>query len=257
MTRTPLLLTALLLVPLLVPPAFAQQQPDPTPAPPALPAPSTRVTIRKPEDHRKMVFERVITTDGMHSRLRMGPPGIWWKNPDLVQKLTITPDQQKRMDDIFQQSRLQLIDLKAAVEKQEVMLEPMLDANPPDTNKILAQIDKTAQARAELEKGNAKMLLGIRTVLTPDQWTRLQAEQRDHRNMMFKFQSKPGGPEGPGAFGVHRGPMGPESRLVMPPPLGNFEFQTGPIGPNSALPLPPSPESLELQPGPIDDDVDF
>ena len=31
-------------------------------------------------------------------------------------------------------------------------MEPMLAANPPDTNKILAQIDHTAQARAELEK---------------------------------------------------------------------------------------------------------
>jgi Spy/CpxP family protein refolding chaperone len=121
---------------------------------------------------------------------RFGPMGIWWHNADLIQKLTLTPDQQKKMDDIFQQSRLQLIDLRANVEKQEVLMEPMLAANPPDTNKILAQIDHTAQARAELEKANAKMLLGIRNVLTPDQWTKLQAEGRDHRRM------RRGGPEG-------------------------------------------------------------
>ena len=236
--------------------AFAQQ-PDPAPMPPAPPAAPDRARPRQPE-HRKMVFDRVITTDGMRSRLRMGPPGIWWKNPDIIQKLTITPDQQKRMDDIFQQSRLQLIDLKATVEKQEVMLEPMLAANPPDTNKILAQIDKTAQARAELEKGNAKMLLGIRTVLTPDQWTKLQAEQREHRNMMFKFKTGPGGPEGPGAFGTRRSPLGPESMLTFPPLPGNFELQPGPIGPKSTLALSLSPEGLELQSGPIDDDdLDF
>ncbi len=58
-------------------------------------------------------------------------------------------------------------------------MEPMLAANPPDTNKVLAQIDHTAQARADLEKANAKMLLGIRNVLTPDQWTKLQAEEKD------------------------------------------------------------------------------
>ena len=118
--------------------------------------------------------------EGMRSGFRVGPPGIWWHNPDLVQKLTLTPDQQKRMDDILQQSRLQLIDLRANVEKQELLMEPMLAANPPDTNKILAQIDHTAQARAELEKANAKMLLSIRNVLTPDQWTKLQTE-RDNR----------------------------------------------------------------------------
>jgi Spy/CpxP family protein refolding chaperone len=138
--------------------------------------------------------------EGMHSGLRVGPPGIWWHNPDLIQKLTLTPDQQKRMDDILQQSRLQLIDLRANVEKQELLMEPMLAANPPDTNKILAQIDHTAQARAELEKANAKMLLGIRNVLTPDQWTKLQAEGRDRR-LRMKRGGMPGGPGGPGSSG--------------------------------------------------------
>jgi len=142
---------------------------------------------------------------------------MWWKSPDLVQKLNITSDQQKRMDDIFQQSRLQLIDLKANVEKQEVLLEPMLDANPPDTNKILAQIDKTAQARAELEKANARMLLGIRTVLTPDQWTKLQAEERGNRR--FIIRGGPDGPEGMGIFvGPPKGPGGPETHFHIEPP---------------------------------------
>jgi len=258
MTRKPILTLALasLLSGTL---AFAQQpDPAPTPVSPVPPTAPNRARPRQPEQ-RKMVFDRVIKTDGMRSRLRMGPPGIWWRNPDIIQKLTITPDQQKRMDDIFQQSRLQLIDLKATVEKQEVMLEPMLAANPPDTNKILAQIDKTAQARAELEKGNAKMLLGIRTVLTPDQWTKLQAEQREHRNMMFRFKTGPGGrPEGPGAFGTRRSPLGPESMLTFPPLPGDFEHQPGPIGPKNTLALSLSPEGPELQPGPIDDeDLDF
>lgn len=135
---------------------------------------------------------------GMHPGFRIGPPGIWWHNPDLIQKLNLTPDQQKRMDDILQQSRLQLIDLRANVEKQEVLMEPMLAANPPDTNKILAQIDHTAQARAELEKANAKMLLGIRNILTPDQWTKLQAEERDRRGRMRREGGTPGSSRGPG-----------------------------------------------------------
>ncbi len=158
--------------------------------------------------------------EGMRSGFRVGPPGIWWHNPDLVQKLTLTPDQQKRMDDILQQSRLQLIDLRANVEKQELLMEPMLAANPPDTNKILAQIDHTAQARAELEKANAKMLLGIRNVLTPDQWTKLQTEERDNRRMrIMKRGEMPGGPGGPGrpgGPGAPGGPGGPEGMLTRP-----------------------------------------
>jgi Spy/CpxP family protein refolding chaperone len=218
MTRTSILAIAFASL-LLGTSAFAQQ-PDTAPAP-TPPSSSDRSARRDSGPPRNMVYQRVITTDGMHSQLRMGPPGIWWKNPDIIQKLTITTDQQKRMDDIFQQSRLQLIDLKANVEKQEVLLEPMLSANPPDTNKVLAQIDKAAQARAELEKANAKMLLGIRTVLTPDQWTKLQAEERGNRRMFRgrQLQEGPGGPIGPGGPGsiAPGGPLGPQSQLDLPP----------------------------------------
>jgi Spy/CpxP family protein refolding chaperone len=138
---------------------------------------------------------------------------MWWKNPDLIQKLTLTADQQKKMDDIFQQSRLQLIDLKANVEKQELILEPMLSANPPDTNKVLSQIDHVASARAELEKATARMLLGIRGVLTADQWTKLQAERPAfHRKFDGPGRGGPG--FGPGGSGGPRpngfkGPGGP------------------------------------------------
>jgi Spy/CpxP family protein refolding chaperone len=221
MTRRPIL--AVTFVSLFLGTLALAQQPD-TPAPPPPPARAPR----DPGQPHQMNYQRLITMDDMHSQLRIGPPGIWWKNPDIIQKLTITPDQQKRMDDIFQQSRLQLIDLKAAVEREEVTLEPMLAANPPDTNRVLSQIDRVAQARAELEKANAKMLLGIRTILTPDQWTKLQAEERGNRRMMFRDRQRPDAPPTPGGPG---NPMPPQSQLTLPPlpPLDITSDVDGPI----------------------------
>jgi hypothetical protein len=131
------------------------------------------------------------------------------------------------MDDILQQSRLQLVDLRANVEKQELLMGPMLAANPPDTNKVLAQIDHTAQARAELEKANAKMLLGIRNVLTPEQWTKLQTEERDNRRMRMRRDGMPGGPRGPG------GPEGPGNSGGSGRPEGT-SFPPGPHGQRNA-----------------------
>ena len=58
----------------------------------------------------------------------------------VVQRIGLTADQTKKMDGIFEQSRLQLIDLKANVEKQNAMLEPLLNANPQDTTKAMAQM---------------------------------------------------------------------------------------------------------------------
>ena len=111
----------------------------------------------------------------MERSFHAGGPGRWWDNPNVAQQIGITDDQKKKMDDIFQQHKLQLIDLKAAVEKQEAIMEPLIQADQPDEAKILSQIDAIAQARAELEKANARMLLSIRTMLTPDQWKKLRA----------------------------------------------------------------------------------
>ena len=82
--------------------------------------------------------------------------------------------------------------------------------------KILAQIDVTAQARVELEKAVAKMLLGFRNILTSDQWAKLQAEERDNRRS--RMRGGPGGsgaPGGPGGAGPG-GPGGPEGMLSLP-----------------------------------------
>lgn len=113
----------------------------------------------------------------MERAFQGGPPGRWWMDPALVQKLGLSADQQKRIDGLYQQNRLKLIDLSAALQKEEAILEPLLEADRPDESQVLSQIDRIAQARAELEKANARMLLGFRGVLTLDQWKKLEAEQ--------------------------------------------------------------------------------
>src|SRR5689334_2665706 len=91
--------------------------------------------------------------------------GKWWTSPDMAQKLNLTDDQKRRMDDIFQQHRLKLIDLQASLEKEEITLEPLVGAEQPDDAKVFAQIDRVALARAELEKANSRMLWQVRRVL--------------------------------------------------------------------------------------------
>ncbi|MGA1995231.1 MAG: Spy/CpxP family protein refolding chaperone [Bryobacteraceae bacterium] len=140
----------------------------------------------------------------MERRLE-GGPGRWWENQELVQRLGLTADQQKKMEDIFQQSRIKLIDLNAALQKEEAIMEPLMAADQPDETKLLAQIDKVAQARAELEKANGRMLVGMRRVLTPDQWKKLQAEGPGGRGPVPRGQGGPGGPPPNGG----RGPGGP------------------------------------------------
>jgi periplasmic protein CpxP/Spy len=111
----------------------------------------------------------------MERAFHVGPHGRWWNNPELAQKLSLTADQQKKMEAVSEQSRPGLMQLLDAVRKEEAAMEPLLAADQPDDGKILAQIDRVTQARAELERANGRMLLGLRKVLSPQQWKTLQS----------------------------------------------------------------------------------
>jgi Spy/CpxP family protein refolding chaperone len=154
--------------------------------------------------HGRPAMEPMMREHGMHEGPMGGSIGFgmerkWWKDDYIAQQINLTPEQIKRMDTIFEQSKLQLIDMRATLQKQEVLLEPLLSANPVDTTRTMAQIDKVAQARADLEKANAKMLLRIRGVLTPEQWTKLNERHGRRRD----------GFEQPPAHGVPPAPVGP------------------------------------------------
>lgn len=99
-----------------------------------------------------------------------GQQGRWWMNPHLVEYLKLTEDEQKAMDEILLQHRERLIDLRAGLQKADLKLEELVGAEKPEETAILAQIDRVAQARAELEKANARFLLAI--------WSKMSLEQR-------------------------------------------------------------------------------
>ena len=160
-------------------------------------------------------MERAMGPGGMH-----GDHGRWWNETRLVEKYKLTETQRKAMDDIYQQHRLTLVDLHATLEKQELEMEPLIKADQPDEGKILSQIDRVAQARAELEKANARMLLGIRKELTPEQWKQLAADRAARREGRGPGGDRPDHP-------MHRHPGGPGQQGPGP------DGQGAPAGPGA------------------------
>lgn len=168
-----------------------------------------------------------------------GPGGRWWNDPAMVEKLGLSEDQRKNMDDILQQHRTELVDMRAAVEKAEIAMEPLIQADAPNEQQILAQIDRIAQARAELEKANARFLLAIRAKLTPDQYRELQTARAEHRQMRQNGASPNGmrrhGPQPDAAPQVTPPGPGPQGMIPQGPGL---EFLPGP---------PPSAEAGAIE----------
>ena len=141
----------------------------------------------------------------------MGAQGRFWNNAAMIDRLKLTDDQRKGMDQVLQQHRTTLVDLHANLQKAELALEPLMKDDQPNESRILEQIDMVAQARAELEKANARFLLAIRAKLTPEQWKGLQAARAERMQ-----QWRQGGLQA-GPMARHRGGVAPQVAPSTPP----------------------------------------
>jgi Spy/CpxP family protein refolding chaperone len=156
-----------------------------------------------------------------------GSHGQFWNNPRIVEQLKLTDEQRKAMDAILLAHREKLIDLKATEEKAELEMQPLMGADQPNETAILAQIDKIASTRAELEKANARFLLAIRAKLTPDQWKQVQAfrDRPRTQNGQWGHDGREPGRDGPGngyrRHGQSQQPdAGPQGAPPPAPPQG-------------------------------------
>ena len=123
---------------------------------------------RQTEEHEQMNDERMDLDElGL-------PPGEFWLNPDIVAYAEVAPDQVHRLAETYLQGTLKLIQLDANVDMEEAKLEPMLAAPSIDTNAAITQLDRIADAKAAVDKADARLAFGLRAVLTPIQLTKLR-----------------------------------------------------------------------------------
>lgn len=158
-----------------------------------------------------------------------GMDGSWWNNPRITAALKLTDEQRKEMDGILYAHREKLIDLQANLEKADLAMQPLLNADQPNQAAIEAQIDKVVDARAALEKANADFLLDIRMKLTPDQWKQVKAFRAGgmRRDGMRGPQGRDWGHGGPRP-GMRR----PDGQFHRPTPPG----QAPPQAPQQSAP---------------------
>ena len=106
--------------------------------------------------------------------LQLGPPGRWWDDKAMVKSLKLSSDQQTHMDAIFEQNRGTLLARFEAVQQAETQMEELSRSPSPDEAALFAQIDRVAQARAELEKANTHLLIQLRGEMDAEQIKKLE-----------------------------------------------------------------------------------
>ena len=148
---------------------------EPPPLPPLPPGP--------PHGGGDVFFYRAGPELSVHGGM---PPGNWWKNSEIAQQLQLTDQQRQQLEQAFVEHRMKLVDLRADVEKQEIKLQSLMDADQPAESQVMSQVDRLLTARGNLEKEFTAMTLHFRRIVTPEQWRKLQAvREKGQRVMMF------------------------------------------------------------------------
>lgn len=126
-----------------------------------------------------------------------GMPGFghdWWRNSEIAQAINLTDTQKQQLNQVFASHRTSLIQARGNVEIEEGKLSDLLDQDQPQQDQVLAEMTQLQIARNAMEKEFTIMSLGFRSVLTPDQWKKLQAVTRERMQNMFFKMHREGGP---------------------------------------------------------------
>lgn len=102
------------------------------------------------------------------------PAGKWWRRPEIVQELALADEQQDRLDAIFRTAANDLIDLRGAVEKQNISLRGLLDQPQLDRAAIHREATRLSESKGRLFDRELSMLIDMRGVLTDPQWSRMR-----------------------------------------------------------------------------------
>jgi Spy/CpxP family protein refolding chaperone len=170
---------------------------------------------------RPVPSSTTVTTAGTGATfVYRGELGKWWQNSNIAKKLQLSDGQIAQLDQTFYDHKLKLIDYGADMEKQDLKLQTLLDADVPNEGQVEAQVDQVLAARGKLEREFTFMNLDLRKVLSLDQWRQLKTVRGQ------------------------TGAMGDRVffRKVLPPGAAPA---TAPLPPD-ALPLPPLPPGEQM-----------
>lgn len=107
--------------------------------------------------------------------LAQAPRGTfnWWDSP-LASDIDLTGDQRLQVRNVIREYRPHLLESRAAVERAELELEEIFNADQIDQRRANDAIERLALARADVTRYASQMTVKLRSVLTPLQWQELQ-----------------------------------------------------------------------------------
>lgn len=109
------------------------------------------------------------------------PPGKWWKTPQAAEELSLTVQEQERMDTMYLEHRRRMIDLRSQVQKKRLELEQIMDSQAFDKSACMEAFKKLQEASDKLAMERFKFLVQVRELLGLERFQELKSEFQRHR----------------------------------------------------------------------------
>jgi TonB family protein len=103
----------------------------------------------------------------------------WWKSSTTVSALSLSEKQVEQIEAVYLQHQSNLAKLRDLLLAEEEKLRTQLSADRLDEQAISKQKQALTAARAALESENSEMTLGMRRVITGEQWRKLEKIRED------------------------------------------------------------------------------
>lgn len=132
------------------------------------------------------------------------PPPDWWRDPQMATAVSLTPDQVASLEKISKDAGddADKIERDSAVAMRD--LRTLLESDKPAEGDIVTAGNRIRQMRDDVFDRQLRLLAAERTVLTKDQWQKLQETIHARANDRGG-RDRGGYPGGRGGWGGGRG----------------------------------------------------
>jgi Spy/CpxP family protein refolding chaperone len=108
------------------------------------------------------------------------PQGKWWKLPETGDRLGLSTQEKEKLDTLYLEHRLRMIDLHSRAEKERVELEQLFDSSSFDADACLERFRTLEKAHTAFAVERFKFLVQVRELLGLERFSKLKAEVRGY-----------------------------------------------------------------------------
>lgn len=93
----------------------------------------------------------------------------WWENPRVVERLNLSPEQQKRIQELVFRHTEKMIDLRAEKQRAQLDLSRLLDAETLNDGALDKAAEALDAAQCSIERAQTRLRIEIARVLNREQ----------------------------------------------------------------------------------------